>query len=641
MKYLYMGHLYEAVNINKDYLLKLVGGDSNKLKSIKDSVGDIISKASTGFSQSAFPEKSKIWLTNLLTKLAISEQLPQNTSSFIHDIIVDGKFGILLKLNSDSMVSDLEEVMRSYRVSRMTNSKAKLTKEEECIWLRVKLFHEFDDGYKWVNAVDANGELAGFIPSNVTFKTMNHCGNTPSVQPGDVYYGLRDSNDTEYLSVIVDSEGKIRESKGHSNKRPTNDVKKYVQWLMKHDNVKGTNYGAGYARHMNYGVSYMTGDEEFMSYVKDNKPSLVDENEKLIIELKKSLDSGHVSKDDVVRKFYARKDFESFSFEQLIGILGENPFSSSEMIELIKEGKLNCVEVGNAGKEYLTVEIQHAFIDNLDALADNPDVDVDEDNTIDTLISIMSEVPNNNIDGYYLFLNQGSGISLNSYEPDPITGFMKNSKPMLDKIMNTSRLAQYLLYDVAQMPMGEINFLKAYSNVIHSHISTEIKNATTYHILETYIESAVKSGLVFAYEEVLGLANEINNTLNVPLKVLKNLFVLVSRVTNERLLELCITYKPSILSACAHSSQNSINSFVRLMIEYFRQDAIKLKFVKEFSEITIPYFNTSSFYDTDIERFAYEDGYDTFWKLFPNGGSMKESLSDEAWAHLLKSKPAG
>jgi len=642
MKYVYCGYVYEAVSINKDYLLRLVGGDVNRLNEIKSSVGEIVSKGSSGFNASVFPEKSRVWLTNQLTAMAIKESLPSDLSSTIHDLLVDGKLGLLQQLNSDSKVSDLQEIIRSYRASRMTHSKEKLTSDEECIWLRVKLFHEFDDGYKWVNAVDAEGNLAGFIPSEVTFKTMNHCGNTPSVQPGDVYYGLRDANNAEYLSVIIDAEGRIRESKGHSNKRPTVNVKKYVQWLMKHENVKGTNYGAGYARHMNYGVSHMTDDAEFMSYVNNEKPSLVDETEGLVIELKSKLDRGEITADDVINKFYSRKDFESFSFEQLIGILGSNPFSEDEIISLAKEDHINCLEVANAGKEYLTVKVQHAFVDLIavHAEADGSDYDMTEDLTVLTLISLMGEVPNNKIDGYYLFLNQGDAISLNSFEPDPIPGFMKNSKPMLDKVMSTPRLANYFLYDVTQMPMGDIDFLKEYSDIIHAHIQKEIDNASSYHILDHYIEAACKSGLVYGYEMALGLADSINKAGNISLNVLKNIFYRVNRVTNEKLLELYVAYKPAILSISAKSSQGSISAFISLALQYFRVDAIKLKFVKEFSEITINYFKSNMSYDGNIEMLAYEDGYDTFWHFFPNSKMIKDQLSDEAWEDLLKHKPA-
>ena len=640
MRFFYGGYIYEAVNINKDFLLKQVGGDVSVLNSKKELVNGIISKAVEGFSTSSFPDKSRQWLTNQLTSIAIKGDLPKDLSSFIHDVIVDGKFNHLQQLNSDSEPSDLTELIRSYRSMRLTNSKEKLSAEEECIWLRVKLFHQFEDGYKWVNALDAEGELAGFIPSGVTFKTMNHCGNTPSVQPGDVYYGLRDSNDVEYLSVIVDAEGKIRESKGYGNKRPTRDVKKYVQWLMKHDNIKGTNYGAGYARHMNYGVSYMTDDEDFMSYVQKDKPSLVDETDELIIDLKTKLSKGLVTSKDVINLFHRRSSFESFSFEQLIGILGGNPFSEEEMIANAKDGSLTCLEVANAGKEYLTVKLQHAFIDAMNDRAEDPEYSIEDDTTVPTLISIMSEVPHNNIDGYYLFMEQGHLIHLNMFEEDPLPGFMTNSKKEVDKIMATPRLAKYLLRAVTDMVGGYIDFLKTYSDVIHSHINAELRNSYGMHSMtDIYLEAAVKSGLVFGYNEMLGLAEVVNSSNVMNLSQIINYFSIVRGVNNEDLLKLYIAYKPAIMSASSTARPNSIANFINVSLRWFVVDNIKLKFAKEFSDIIYENHKVSSGADKELIRLAYEDGYNTYWKLFPSEWYIEDMIPDEDLAHLVKSKP--
>jgi len=382
-------YLIEAVNINKDYLIKQLGGDVEKFKQLKSEITSLVEEATNGFNASSFPEKSKMWLINLLMNLRLDGALPTTLKTFIHDIVTDGKLGIISKLNSDSRVSDLNEIIENYNTKKMSQNGSSLSSDEQCIWLRVKTFHDFGDGFKWIIALDANGEPAGFIPSEVTFKTMNHCGNTPSVQQGDVYYGLRDANNKEYVSVIVNGEGKIRESKGYDNKVPKEKavINKYMQWLMKNPIISGTDYGAGYSRHTNYGVSKMIDDKEFMDYSKNEKPELIDPVDKTIIEYSEKLETGEMTEDDVKNEFLEVSNRNEFPFESLIGILGKNPFTEAEMVDLIRYGTIRIEDIANAGNQYLTVPVQHAGADEGQA---------------SVLYNIYFNTPHNKIDVEYL-----------------------------------------------------------------------------------------------------------------------------------------------------------------------------------------------------------------------------------------------
>jgi hypothetical protein len=75
-------------------------------------------------------------------------------------------------------------------------------------------------------------------------------------------------------------------------------------------------------------------------------------------------------------------------FSSVIGILGKNPFSDDEMIQLIDDRILNAGKIIQAGSQYMTLKIQHYLVDS------NKD--------IYALIAVYNEVPNNNIDIAYI-----------------------------------------------------------------------------------------------------------------------------------------------------------------------------------------------------------------------------------------------
>jgi len=67
----------------------------------------------------------------------------------------------------------------------------KLSATELRRWNNVKTVMEFPDGFRWVVALNKDGsDEVGYMPSTITYKTMNHCGNA-MVEEGDKYCFLR------------------------------------------------------------------------------------------------------------------------------------------------------------------------------------------------------------------------------------------------------------------------------------------------------------------------------------------------------------------------------------------------------------------------------------------------------------------
>lgn len=393
MRLLWKNYIYEAVSINKEYLLKLANGDFARFQEAKAKAAKIVKDTNMNP-----PEKDSIKIQALLTKFILQNQLPNSVGSFIHDIINENKLNILFKLNSDSTKEDFQNLIDEYNSSRMSNSGEKLSSDESCVWLRTKIHHDFGDGYKWVIALDGAGKPIGYIPSTITQKTMKHCGNEPSHAPGDVYYGLRDANNKEIVTVIVDSDSKIKESKGYNNQPPRNKeiINKYMQWLIMHPDIKGVSYDNGYARHMNYGVSQMSDDDEFISKIEKEKPSMVHpEVDAPILQWKRDIKSGKQTEQDLIDEYIQGKvdEYENpLMLEHVIGILGKNPFSEKELINMIIDDHVTAAEIGNAGTQYLTIPIQHAFVDKREY----------GDFNIKALIEIYNQVPNSKIDIVYI-----------------------------------------------------------------------------------------------------------------------------------------------------------------------------------------------------------------------------------------------
>ena len=394
--------LVEATNINKQYLVQQAGSPEG-FKEARERVRAAWDSAQMG----------NIVKGNLLQKLVnflclMEIRNPGFTTgerlAAIHDLAVHNSLEqrFVSKVNSDTGPEDAARLLgdAAARAERAASAYPDLTPEEEKVWNRVKVYHEFPDGFRWVYAVDASGKVCGHIPSSITGKTMHHCGNEPSDRPGNEYWELRDSNNKAYLTVILDGEGRIEESKSWGNQvnKHRREILPYVKWFLKDQKVTGVGdrYNFGYATHMNFGVKDFIGDDpEFVQYVLDNKPELIGNAESRILFWKGALEEGVLTVDDLKKIFedgvsmsdimrnipgmsgYAGRSrfgveadrfesgtsaFGSNAFAVLCAVCDGNPFSAEETERLISEKKISLEAFANYDIKLLTPEMQVAFV---------------------------------------------------------------------------------------------------------------------------------------------------------------------------------------------------------------------------------------------------------------------------------------
>jgi len=403
----------EATNINKDYLKKEADatGDPSRFQTARQSVQSLWAQEDMGAQMN---EKTAQKVLNFLYLMEIRS--PGFTTvgrlHAIHDLYVgntlDTKF--LSAVNSDTTPEQAARILSGAVEHQEQSSKvySDLTPEEEEIWNRVKVYHEFDDGFKWVYAVNANGSIASHIPSNVTFKTMHHCGNTPNAKSDDQYWELRGPDGKAYLTVILTPDGRIEESKSWGNQasKYRRMIQPYVKWFMKHKVTGvGYRYDYGYATHSNYGVKDFIGDDpEFVEYVLENKPELMGNTEKRILFWQEALRQGVVTVDDIKEMFaegytlsaalrksanlgvyHAKSKFRNWGEddrryryrngeETQPSVFGDNPFevicaacdgcpfSKDELVPLILDQKVTVEEFANYDVHMLDDDMQKIFV---------------------------------------------------------------------------------------------------------------------------------------------------------------------------------------------------------------------------------------------------------------------------------------
>ena len=281
-----------ATNINKDYLQKVCIDCRIDFNVIRNSITTFIDELNKGVNiNNKIVDKFKNFITLMYIKSNM-QLFNDNFMNKLHDLIIikpDTPNLILQKFNSLSKVKDFEGYINE-QLMKETTGYTGLSSEDLKIWERVKIYKDFGE-FRWVYAVDEKGKIVSYLPSRITAKTMNHCGNEPSKQPGDEYWELRDSNNKAYLTVILNN-GLIQEAKsyGNQNSKYTSVIIKYVEWFYKSEKVKGVGYryDNGYATDKNFSVSTITVyDPSFMKWCEENKPKLRGNNEKLIIKYSK------------------------------------------------------------------------------------------------------------------------------------------------------------------------------------------------------------------------------------------------------------------------------------------------------------------------------------------------------------------
>lgn len=103
---------------------------------------------------------------------------------------------------------------------------------------------------------------------------MGHCGNVPSVKPGDRILSFRTMRGEEHkphLTFILDGRGYLGEMKGRANEKPQEKYHKYIVDLLKKPFIKGIK-GGGYAPEENFELTDLP--EQQMEALLDEKPAL-------------------------------------------------------------------------------------------------------------------------------------------------------------------------------------------------------------------------------------------------------------------------------------------------------------------------------------------------------------------------------
>ena len=367
--------LLEAVNINKEFLQRLCAGNGLDFATVRNSARTFVEELAKGVT---VPPSQKDKLANLLAMLQAKSGekfLNEELLGKMHDAIVFKKElpGIILqKCNSESTPEDFGKIIDGV-MSQKKSSYHGMSPDDLAEWNRVKVYHEFPDGFKWVYAIDKKGNPVGFIPSRITVKTMNHCGNEPSNNEGDEYWELRDADGKAYLTVIL-NDGLIEEAKSYGNQNNVyiDQILPYVEWFYKSDVVKGVDseraggkfyrYDAGYASDKNFSVSLISSkDPSFMQWCQKHKPALIGDTEALIIRYSK------MDPRKVTEKYLADPDsFGKNNWTVYLASVGGKehlPLSEDDIIQkLIMPGKLPLSVFANADISLITPKIQAAYV---------------------------------------------------------------------------------------------------------------------------------------------------------------------------------------------------------------------------------------------------------------------------------------
>lgn len=270
----------------------------------------------------------------------------------------------------ENAIAFCKSAIQAYRAKTAKKS------ESEIIWTRVKLIETGikypGNEYVWVQALDKYGKPTGFIPTSVSNPYMHHCGNEPSVQNDDVYWGLRRRDDItkEVLTVIL-CDGNIAEAKSFGNQQNKfgSQIYKYVEALYASNYVKGLDkrYDYGYSVTTNFSVSFISSfDPKFLSWCKANKPEIIGNTENAILQLKEK----YQNKAEFVKEYLQNPNNSKFTvnhwtvFLAVIGGASEvkHYLTEDDIINvLIKPNKLRMQVYANADLDLLTDRIQRAY----------------------------------------------------------------------------------------------------------------------------------------------------------------------------------------------------------------------------------------------------------------------------------------
>lgn len=355
-----------ATNINKDYLQKVCTENNLDFQKVKEATKKFMTELQKGIQ---INPKVIDKFSNFLTLMNIKSDLKFLDKKFkekLHDGILLNKDIpnlIIQKFNSDNEPKDVIDFIEGQN-RKNKSVYSGLSPEDLAIWERVKVYKDFGE-YRWVYAVDKNGKIASHIPSRITSKTMNHCGNEPTKQSGDEYWELRDKDNKAYLTVIL-NKGLIQEAKSWGNQanKLTSTIVKYVEWFYKSDKVKGVGhrYDYGYATDKNFSVSTIAAyDKSFMKWCEEHKPKLIGVNEKLI--LKNSKKDPKKLTEEYLKNPEKLGENNWCVYLAAVGGKEKLPLSEDDIIQkLIFKKKISLEVFANADIELITERIQKAFV---------------------------------------------------------------------------------------------------------------------------------------------------------------------------------------------------------------------------------------------------------------------------------------
>lgn len=144
-----------------------------------------------------------------------------------------------------------------------------------------KMIEKFPDGYAWWLLSRGSCDLEA--------KAMGHCGNVPSEKYGDRILSFRKNVYEDFwephLTFILDKNGRLGESKGRGNNKPTEKYHPYIaKLLMKPSIIQGIK-GGGYKPENNFKLTDL--NDDLKEKVLEANPAL--ENNLIILYNKEGL----------------------------------------------------------------------------------------------------------------------------------------------------------------------------------------------------------------------------------------------------------------------------------------------------------------------------------------------------------------
>ena len=280
---------------------------------------------------------------------------------FFHDALVEGKAEDLKKIVGNDNVprNQLQQYIQKFQSS--SKDENKLSKEDLKVLNNQKVVVDAGGGWNWINLVDDKGYIKGGSP--VLTKILGHCGNGEGI-PGDKMYLLSKKVmgliPSIKATVIVDSEGNIRESKASFNKKI--DINKYGGAFLKlldQPFVKGLDDEGAYQADANLHMSdfYGTPFEEQAKSLIEKKPRLMDNSyDQTVSKYKGELEglSPNEKKEELL-SLIKEKKISLVHARALNG--GTFPFNEDEFIQLIKDG-LSIHKIVESDTKLLTPKVQ-------------------------------------------------------------------------------------------------------------------------------------------------------------------------------------------------------------------------------------------------------------------------------------------